>query len=120
MPRYQSDKEPTLRDGSPLLSANHVILLNVLPDLPDNRAPSHNAWLVAAFAYARIAGYTPNEWGLRKSVRTCRPEWVTRTRNGRAISVARTERGRAILERTIPAHVRGIGTYRGLRALAAG
>lgn len=118
MTRYQSHTEPTMRDGTPLLTINQLILLNALRDFPDAQAPSHNAWLVAAYPYARIAGRTPNQWGLRRSMRKCGSAWVTRARKGHATTVTLTAWAIAILDRTIAARVRGIGIYQGLHVIS--
>lgn len=45
------------------------------------------------------------------------PAWVTRRPSKSRISWSLTARGRAIVERDVPAHIRGVGPYHGLRAL---
>lgn len=109
--------EPQRADGAPLLTHNHVMLLHALLDRPDATVPSYEAWISAAMVYARFTGLHSGDSGLRRAVRTLNATWATRFRIGSRLMVRLTDRGRAILDRTVPAHVRGYGPYRGLQTI---
>ena len=116
-PRRSAFTELITADGAVLLTHNHVVLLQALLDRPAATARSYNDWVHAALPYARVRTALPSEWCLRRAMRTVHAAWAARTRTGARIEVALTERGRAILDGQVAAHVRGRGPYRGLVTL---
>jgi hypothetical protein len=109
--------EPTTAGGAPLLTHNHVILLQALLDRPRATATSYKQWVRTAMPYARMLRAFPSETSVRRGIRTLNEAWATRHRHGRKIAVTLTARGHAILELRVAAHVRGYGPYRGLATL---
>jgi hypothetical protein len=109
--------EPLTTSGEPLLSHNHVLLLQALLDRPGGRVRSYNEWFEAVLPLARGLRPRVSEWCLRSSMRTLHPAWAARRRHGSRLEVELTARGRWILERRIPARVRGYGPYRGMATL---
>jgi hypothetical protein len=102
--------------GAVLLSHNHLALLHGLMDRPDAMAGSITDWTQSALPYvARLTGYSASTHCILRSLRTFNWLWARRTRHGRCITVQLTSRGRALLDRTVPAHIVGRGPYEGLR-----
>lgn len=120
MAAYQSQTrpEPTTVAGEILVSHNHIALLHGLYDRPGGTVPSHAEWVRASLPHvARFRRY-PSKACLSLATRTVHPRWVTRVRRGRRIEVALTQRGRAIIERRLPARIRGWGTYEGMKTIS--
>ncbi len=109
--------EPRTVAGEVLLSHNHIALLHGLYDRPDGVAESCADLVRAAFPYLEQMRTMPSVWCLRRSLRTLHPLWASRARKGNRIVVSLEPRGRAIVERNLPARVRGRGLYRGFAAL---
>lgn len=111
---YGSNGEPLTKAGEVLLSHNHMALLHGLLDRPDSKAASIADWLRASMPYlARYRGY-PSIHVLEKAIQRVHPSWVRRERVGRCIQVTLLPRGRAIIDRVVPARVLGLGRYEGL------
>lgn len=109
--------EPTTAAGEILVSHNHIALLHGLYDRPDGIAPSYAEWVRAGIPHvARFRQY-PSVSCLRLATGTVHYLWVKRSRSGRSVQVALTERGRAIVERTLPARIRGWGPYEGIKTI---
>ncbi len=115
--RQLTRPEPTTRAGEILLSHNHIALLHGLYDRPDGRAESQNEWIRASLPHVARFRQHPSGWALYAAIPTLHPGWASRSRVGNRIEVTLTPRGRAILERTLPARIRGRGTYEGLRSI---
>ncbi len=109
--------EPTTRAGEILLSHNHIALLHGLYDRPDGYAESQNEWIRASLPHVERFREHPCRWALYLAIRTLHPSWAIRSRRGNRIEARLAPRGRAILERTLPARIRGRGTYEGLRSV---
>lgn len=117
--RKAGSVERVTKDGEVLLSHNHIALLHGLLDRPNGIATSVTDWVVAAAPYSlRYCRYY-SHWLLRKSIRTMHPSWIQRTRAGYCTRITLLPRGRAILDRTVPAHIHGIGPYQGLPKVSA-
>lgn len=101
--------------GEVLLSHNHVILLHALYDRPGGVASSSADWERAAAPYASAFGHRASEFAIRRATRTISEALVERRRRGRCKEAVLTEAGRGVVERTVPAWVRGHGLYEGLR-----
>jgi hypothetical protein len=106
--------EPRNKAGEILLSHNHIALLHGLYDRPNGTAPSTADLARAALPYVRVFREYPTTWLLEMAAYSLRPAWVTRQRPRHRHVWTITERGVAILERTVPAHIRGFGRYHGL------
>src|SRR6476661_1309498 len=105
--------EPISASGSVLLGFNQLSLLHGLYDRPQGRAESSADLTRAAIPYVRLFR-DPNWWCLSKAVLSLHPEWVEKVRSGRRNTWILKPRGRAIVERGVPAYLRGIGPYEGL------
>ena len=117
MPRNSSHRpEPLTASGSVLLGFNQLSLLHGLYDRPDCRAESSADLIRAAIPYVRLFR-DPNWSCLETATLSLHPAWVERGRNGRRNTWVLTPRGRAIVERSVPAHLRGDGPYDGLASL---
>jgi hypothetical protein len=106
--------EVTTVAGELLLSHNHIALLHGLYDRPHGTAASCADWLRATLPYITRFRRYPSIGCLGLAAGTVNPAWVTRTRRGRRIEVALTDRGRAILERRVRVRIRGWGSYEAL------
>lgn len=73
----------------------------------------------AAFPVLARFRERPNHWGLQIASRHMPATLVAQVREGSRFRCTLTARGRAILDRTVAAHLIGHGPYEGLRALAA-
>ena len=114
MPRNSSRRpEPVNSAGSVLLGHNQLSLLHGLYDRPQGRAESAADMIRAAIPYMRLFR-DPNWSLLEKATHSLHPAWVAKFPNGRRNSWVLTPRGRAIVERTVPAYLRGVGPYEGL------
>ncbi len=105
--------EPISASGAVLLGFNQLALLHGLYDRPQGRAESSADLTRAAIPYVRLFR-DPNWWCLSKAVLSLHPEWVEKGRDGRRNTWILKPRGRAIVERAVPAYLRGIGPYEGL------
>lgn len=105
--------EPLNASGAVLLGYNQLALLNGLYDRPEGRAESSADLVRAAIPYVRLFR-APNLSCLEKALHSLHPAWVERGRSGRRNTWLLTPRGRGIVERTVPAHLRGRGPYWGL------
>jgi hypothetical protein len=111
-----SRPEPVNSTGAVLLGYNQLALLHGLYDRPDGRAESSADLVRAAIPYVRI--YRAPNWGcLSSSVLSLHPAWVKRGRSGRRNTWQLEPRGRAIVERSVQAWLRGMGPYEGLSVL---
>jgi hypothetical protein len=114
MPRNSFRRpEPLNASGSVLLGYNQLCLLHGLYDRPQGRAESSADLVRAATPYVRLFR-DPNWSCIEKATLSLHPAWVERGRNGRCNTWVLTPRGRAIVERSVPACVRGMGPYDGL------
>jgi len=116
-PNLLGRAEPTNASGAPLLSGNHLALLQGLYDRPNGYAPSSAELIRAGIPHVRAFRSVPSHWCLAKALSTLHPAWVAKRRNGSCVTWTLTERGRSIIERTVLAHIRGVGVYRGMAAL---
>jgi hypothetical protein len=114
MPRNSSRRpEPINADGSVLLGYNQLCLLHGLYDRPQGRAESSADLVRAATPYVRLFR-DPNWSSMEKATLSLHPAWVEKGRDGRRNTWVLTPRGRAIVERSVSAHLRGAGPYEGL------
>ena len=109
-----SIRETLTARGEILLSHNHIALLHGLYDRPDGRVNSRAEWVRAALPFVERMKASWDAFGLRGSMIRINPAWVAQKLKGRRVTATLTPRGRAIVERRIPAHVRGRGAYNGL------
>ena len=109
--------EPRTRAGEVLLSHNHICLLHALYDRPAATAVSTADWMRAALPYTRLFRYRPSIGCLEGSIHSLHNSWVTHKRPDHKHRWTLAPRGLAILERTVPARIRGVGPYEGLRGL---
>jgi hypothetical protein len=114
MPRNSSRRpEPINSAGSVLLGFNQLSLLHGLYDRPQGRAESSADLVRAAIPYVRL--FRDANWScIEKATLSLHPAWVERGRNGRRNTWVLTPRGQAIVERSVPACLRGKGPYEGL------
>ena len=114
MPRNSFRRpEPLNSSGSVLLGFNQLSLLHGLYDRPQGRAESSADLVRAAIPYVRL--FRNANWScIEKAALSLHPAWVERGRNGRRNTWVLTPRGRAIVERSVPACLRGKGQYEGL------
>ncbi len=114
MPKFKlrDFKEPRSAAGEVLLSHNHIALLNGLYDRPSGRASSTADFIDAALAYREIFGVSGS--GLQRGAQTMHPGWVKDQYVGSRRNWTLTKRGKAIVERTVPARIRGDGPYLGV------
>ena len=117
--RGQLRPEPVTAAGEVLLSHNHIALLHGLYDRPGGRVGSRAEWVRAARPFAERMKDRWDVWGLRGAMITMRPQWVKQEREGSRIASTLTNRGRAIVERTVAARIRGRGPYLGLHSVDA-
>lgn len=108
----RSLKEPRTAAGEVLLSHNHIALLNGLYDRPRGRALSKVDLIRATLPYRDI--FRASAGGLQRGAQTMHPGWVTARYEGAHRTWTLTKRGKAIVERTIPARIRGDGPYLGV------
>ena len=114
MPRNSFRRpEPLNASGSVLLGYNQLCLLHGLYDRPQGRAESSADLVRAATPYVRLFR-DPNWSCIEKATLSLHPAWVEKGRSGRCTTWVLTPRGRAIVERSVPAHLRGMGPYEGL------
>jgi hypothetical protein len=120
MPRNSFRRpEPLNASGSVLLGYNQLCLLHGLYDRPQGRAESSADLVRAATPYVRLFR-DPNWSCIEKATLSLHPAWVEKGRSGRCNTWVLTPRGRAIVERSVPACVRGMGPYEGLAAWREG
>jgi len=100
-----------------IVTRNQLMLLHGLLDRPKAAAVSYVDWVDASMPYLRRFERQPPASRLFKSILRLPDEWVTRTKTGRGWRCQLTLRGSSLLDGSLPAHVFGHGTYRGLRAL---
>jgi hypothetical protein len=105
------------KDGEPLLSHNHICLLNGLYDRPGGKVRSRADWVRATLPYLRQVNPHPSVHCLMKSIPTMQSAWITHSRDGRQHVWTLTQRGRDIVERKVRSRVRGFGSYEGFKAL---
>jgi hypothetical protein len=106
--------EPVTRTGEVLLSHNHIALLHGLYDRPSGLAQSSRDFIHAALPYVELFRPGASAGVIHKSLRSLHPAWVTRERVGRCVTWKITAKGRAILERSVPARIKSHGLYQGL------
>ena len=112
------DRELTTIDGGVVVTRRPLAYLHGLYDRPRCHATSSDDLVRAAVPYFAVLGVLPTEMPPVAEVHTLPREWVGRVRAKRNLWVwDLTERGRGIVERTVPALMIGVGSYRGLRAL---
>jgi hypothetical protein len=120
--RHDSDRvrrerpERFTRDGAVRVTLSQLALMHGLVDRPGSRTRSCKDWVDASVPYLWLIRHPSYTCFVKCSVRVPHA-WVSRTRVGRSLECQLTDRGRAILERDIPAHVHGYGPYRGLRSV---
>jgi hypothetical protein len=108
-----SRPEPLNAAGDVLLGYNQLALLHGLHDRPDGRAESSADLVRAATPYVRL--FREARWScIEKATLSLHPAWVEKGRSGRRNTWVLTPRGRAIVERSVSAHLRGMGPYEGL------
>jgi hypothetical protein len=114
MPRNSFRRpEPVSASGSVLLGYNQLCLLHGLYDRPEGRAESSADLVRAATPYIRL--FRDPRWScIEKATLSLHPAWVAKGRSGRRNTWVLTPRGRAIVERSVPAWLRGMGPYEGL------
>ena len=119
--RTRRGPERRAKDGTILVSFNHICLLQGLLDRPNGTARSLQDWYRSAVPYRRrYRSLMVPVCDLRDCVRSMHTSWVALKWVGARIEVRIRPRGRGILERTVRVRVRGIGDYHGLPAGAAG
>lgn len=118
-PRYNEWREMTTRDGAVILGRNQFTLLMGLMDCPDYQAASTRELIRVAHPYTTSLRGRLGVGALEKSSRRLNSAWVTGKRVGRCIVWRLTPRGIGILERTVPAYIKGYGPYTGMAALRA-
>ena len=100
------------RDGSVLLSHNHISLLQGLLDRPGGRAGSKRDMIAAARPYViRYRGRVPSWWTMNLATYTLHPSWVRWNREGNRVAYTLLPRGRAILDGEVRARIIGVGLY---------
>ena len=111
--------ERLTKDGAVIVTHNQLVLLHGLLDRPDAACVSYVDWVRASIPYMRRFQTAPNPDRLFRSIHRLPDSWVTRMKIGRGVRCQLTLRGRSLLDRSLPAHVMGHGTYCGMKALAA-
>ncbi len=107
-----TSRELRLRNGALLLSHNQLAFLQGLLDRPGGIARSRRDLVRAALPHVRrYRPVLPSYWTLFHASANLPIVWASRRRVGRRIEFRLSERGRAILEGTVPVHLRGIGPY---------
>jgi hypothetical protein len=106
--------EPFGKGGCVLLGTTQLALLHGLYDRPNARAESAADWARAALPYSGIFRDDRCLSVLLSSAPRIHPAWVSREHGKHRICWSLTERGRGIVERTVPAWIRGCGPYYGL------
>jgi hypothetical protein len=102
--------------GAVIVTIPQLALLQALMDWPDARARSRTAWARSSKPYVTL--FRRYDWDSMMLQAYRMPHvWVTRTRLGARIQCQLTDRGRDIVDRRLPAHIYGYGTYWGLRHL---
>ena len=114
---YLGRAERTTKAGAVLLSANHLTFLHGLLDRPNGLARSYRDLLTASMPYALALGYRPRY--IAYSLQTINFRLIDRRSVGNRVECQLTDRGRAILNGSVLAHVIGLGEYKGFRALRA-
>ena len=117
MPSPAPRPEQVTKAGEVLVSANHIALLHGLCDRPNGEAESTADLVRAALPYIAFFRHLPSTWTLRAATHTLHPAWATCQRVGGRIAWRISNRGREIVERKVPARIRGVGPYLGLAQL---
>ena len=120
-PGFESSSSPerVSADGAIWITLTQLAFLNALLDRPDCTARSYRDWYRAALPYVRSRSH-PRLLGLTLRRDYAVPaKWVERTKIGSRVQIRLTSRGRDILERKVVCRIRGVGVYRGLRALGS-
>lgn len=110
-------REWVTANGEVLLSHNHIALLHGLYDRPNGQVTSRAEWVRAAAPFIERMKGNWDVWGLRGAMLTVHSRWAAQERRGRFITATLTDRGRAIVEREVPAWIRGRGLYQGLQSV---
>jgi len=96
------------KDGSINLSRNHLALFQGLLDRPNVTATGRWDWVAAARPYVRrYRGDRESNWILYYAISSLPNCWIERRRRGRYMSYRLLERGRGILDGSVPARVSG-------------
>lgn len=109
--------ERLTKHGELIVTRNQLMLLHGLLDRPGAASVSYLDWVDASLPYQRRLETSPRPGRLLQSIHRVPDAWVTRVKTGKGVRCQLTLRGWWILDRTLPAHVTGHGTYCGLRAL---
>lgn len=117
--QYNPRLERISPSGEVLITRSHLLLLQGLLDRPEGCAESATDWIRASMPYVRRFRPYMSVWCLKKCTVRVNPLWVERRWEGTRLVCTLTERGRDIVERAVPAHIIGEGSYRGLCHLAA-
>jgi hypothetical protein len=112
-PRTRTARPERLgRDGSVLLSHNHISLLQGLLDRPGGRAHSKRDMIAAARPYVtRYRGRVSCWCTINLATYTLHPSWARWKREGNRVAYTLLPRGRAILDGEVRARIIGVGLY---------
>ena len=113
-PLFSSHPEPLNGNGEIVIGRSQLAMLHALLDRPGGRVHSHRDWVRAAYPYIGTAHWPSVEGRAMRAIHTLHPRWVTTVKCGSRKVTELTDRGYAILNLTVPVHVRGFGRYRGL------
>lgn len=111
--------EPISSSGEVILSHNHIAFLHGLYDRPNGVAESTTDLIRAAEPYLQLFESTLNNWNTSVRAWKMNPAWATREKVRNRMVWRLTDRGRAIIEQSVPARIRGYGVYRGLTPIRA-